>query len=129
MELTHGQPESQPCVNRADSYLWSLISLLVVDKSSDNVIFMSRCYCDIVRVTSYINSIDKTKHTYLNNKAQRYRNLNQHTHWEKIPLMISGEYVLREEVEKLDKDIPVRFVRSRQQGGNEIIYCEKLVSD
>ena len=43
--------------------------------------------------------------------------------------MISGEYVLREEVEKLDKDIPVRFVRSRQQGGNEIIYCEKLVSD
>jgi hypothetical protein len=50
-------------------------------------------------------------------------------HWEKIPLEIGGKNVLREEIDKLGKDIPVRFVRARQKDGKEIIYCEKLVSD
>lgn len=43
--------------------------------------------------------------------------------------MIGGKNVLREEIDKLDKDIPIRFVRVRQQDRKEIIYCEKLVSD
>jgi hypothetical protein len=50
-------------------------------------------------------------------------------HWEKIPLDTVGKNVSKEEIDKLDKDIPVRMVRLRQKDGKEIYYCEKLVSD
>jgi hypothetical protein len=49
-------------------------------------------------------------------------------HWEKIPLETGDKNILKEEIDKLDKDIPLRMVRLRQKDGKEIFYCEKLVS-
>jgi hypothetical protein len=47
----------------------------------------------------------------------------------KNTLETGGKNVLKEEIDKLDKDIPVRMVRLRQKDGKEIFYCKKLVSD
>jgi hypothetical protein len=51
-------------------------------------------------------------------------------HWEKIPIIIGGKDVLKEELAKANKqDIPLRIIRFRQHDGKEVLYWEKLVSD
>jgi hypothetical protein len=52
-------------------------------------------------------------------------------HWEKIPLSLGGKDVLKEQIDNLDNDIPVRLVRFRQKDGKELLYCEAkfLIND
>jgi hypothetical protein len=50
-------------------------------------------------------------------------------HWGKILLSIGGKDVLKEQIDNLDKDTPIRLVRFGQKDAKEILYCEKLVSD
>jgi hypothetical protein len=51
-------------------------------------------------------------------------------HWEKIPLYIVDKSVIKEQLDDLARmDVPVRLVRSRQKGGKEVLYWQKLVSD
>jgi hypothetical protein len=48
--------------------------------------------------------------------------------WEKIPAKIAGKDILKRQLDNLDKDIPIRLVRLRQDG-KEVLHCEKLVSN
>jgi hypothetical protein len=36
-------------------------------------------------------------------------------HWEKVPLQIADKDVLKEQINSLDNDIPIRLVRLRQK--------------
>lgn len=47
--------------------------------------------------------------------------------WEKIPLQIAGKDALKEQIDSLDKDMPIRLVRLKKIDGKEVLYCEKLV--
>ena len=51
-------------------------------------------------------------------------------HWEKVPIIIGGKEVLKEELAEANRqDIPLRAVRFRQRDGKEVLYWEKLVAD
>jgi hypothetical protein len=51
-------------------------------------------------------------------------------HWEKIPIIINGKNVMKEQLDDCNKlDIPIRLVRARQKDGKEVLYWEKFVSD
>jgi hypothetical protein len=51
-------------------------------------------------------------------------------HWEKVPIMIGGKDVLKEQLAEANRqDIPLRLVRLRQKDGKEVLYWEKFVGD
>jgi hypothetical protein len=49
-------------------------------------------------------------------------------HWEKVPIIIGGKEVLKEELAEANRqDIPLRIVRCKKLDGKEVVYWEKLV--
>lgn len=48
--------------------------------------------------------------------------------WEKIPLQVGDEWVVKEQLQDLKRQgIHFRFVREKQLDGKEILYIEKQV--